>query len=74
MEAVLRDELRIALRRRGLPARELKEDLTEMLMCWHGVQALTEEAAVALWFVRRRLGSRPGGLAVTDDAGNRVDR
>ena len=28
-----------------------------------------EEAAVALLFVRRRLGSRSGDLALTDDAG-----
>ena len=47
----------------------LLEDLIERLSRGHGAQALTEEAAVALLFVRRRLGSRPGGLALTDDAG-----
>ena len=69
MEAALRDELRIALRRRGLPTRGLKEDLIKRLLRGPGAQALTEEAAGALLFVRRRLGSRAGGLALTDDAG-----
>ena len=34
-----------------------------------GAQALTEDAAAALWFVKRRLGPRLGGLELTDDAG-----
>ena len=68
-EATLRDELRIALwRRRGLPA-SWKEVLIKRLMRGHGVWALTEEAAAALLFVRRRSCSRSGGLALTDDAG-----
>ena len=57
------------MQRRGLPTRGLKEDLIKRLLRGHGAQALTEEAAAALLFVRRRLGSRPGGLALTDDAG-----
>ena len=64
MEATLRDELRIALRRRGLPT-----SLVKRLMRGNGAQALTEEAAAAPLIVRRRLGSRPGGLALTEDAG-----
>ena len=32
MEAALRDELRVALRQRGLPARGLKEDLFMRLL------------------------------------------
>ena len=75
IEAVLRDELRIALRRRGLPARGAEGRLDQETVGGRGALALTEEAAVALLFVRRRLGSRLGGLALTDDAGdNRVDR
>ena len=57
MEAGLRDELRIALRRRGLPARELKGDVVKRPLRGRGAQALTEEAAVALLVVRRRMGS-----------------
>ena len=70
IQATLREELRVALWRRGLPTRGKKENLIKRLMRWCGAQALTEEAAV-----RWRLGSRPGGLALADDAGaNRVDR
>ena len=69
MEAALRDQLRIALRRRASPARWLKEDLMKRLLRGRGAQALTEEAVVALLFVRRRLASRPGDLAWIDDAG-----
>ena len=47
----------------------LKEDLIKRLLRGRGAQALTEELAVALFFVMRLLGSRPGGLALTDDAG-----
>ena len=68
MEAPLRDVLRIALRRRGLPARGLKEDMIKRLMRGRDAQALTEAAATLL-FVRRRLSSRPGGLALTHDFG-----
>ena len=69
MEATLRDERRIAFRRRGLPARGLKEDLIKRLMRGLSAQVLTEEAEAALLFVWLRLGSRPCGLALTDDAG-----
>ena len=69
MQATLRDELRVALCRRGLPAREPKEDLIKRLMRGRRAQARTEEAAVALLLVRRRLGSRLGGLTLTGDAG-----
>ena len=69
MQATLRDELRVALCRRGLPAREPKEDLIKKLMRGRRAQARTEEAAVALLLVRRRLGSRLGGLTLTGDAG-----
>ena len=69
MQATLRDKFRFALWRRGLPTRGLKEDLIKRLFRGHGAQSLTEEAAAALLFVRRRLGSRLGGLALTDDAG-----
>ena len=69
MEAALRDELRIVLLRRGLQARGLKEDLIKRPLRERGAQVLTEEAAVALLFVRRRSGSMMGGLALTDDAG-----
>ena len=44
-------------------------DLIKRLMRGQCAQAMTEEAAAALLFVRRRLVSRPGGLALTDDAG-----
>ena len=68
-QATLRDEFRVVSWRRGLSTRGLKEDLIERLLPGCGAQALTEEAAAALLFVNRRLGSRPGGLALTDDAG-----
>ena len=61
----LRDELRVALWRRGLPT-ELNEDLVERLLRGHDAQELTEEAA-ALLILRRRLGLTV--LALTDDAG-----
>ena len=69
MQATLRDEIRVVSWRRGLSTRGLKEDLIERLLHENGAQALTEEAAAALLFVRRRLGSRPDGFALTDDAG-----
>ena len=47
----------------------MKEDLIKRLLRGRGAQALTEEAPVAPLFVKRRLGSRPGGLDLTDDAG-----
>ena len=69
MLATLRDELRVVSWRRGLSTRGLKEDLIKRLLHGHGAQALTEEAATALLFVRRLLGSRPDGFALTDDGG-----
>ena len=67
MEATLRVELRTALRRRGLPTREVEGRADQATDAW-AWRALTEEAVVPL-FVRRHSGSRPGGLALTDDAG-----
>ena len=45
-----------------------RDELRVALWRGHGAWALTGETAAAV-FVRRRLGSRPGGLALTDDAG-----
>ena len=69
LQATLRDELRVVSWRRGLSTKGLKETLIERLLRGRGAQALTEEEAATLLFVRRRFGSRPGGLALTDDAG-----
>ena len=69
MQATLRDEIRVVSWRRGLSTRGLKEDLIKRLLHEAGAQALTEEAAAALLLVRRRLGSKPDGFALTDDAG-----
>ena len=69
VQATLRDEIRVVSWRRGLSTRELKKDLIKRLLHEDGAQALTEEAAAALPLVRRRLGSKPGGFALSDDAG-----
>ena len=63
-----RDEIRVVSWRRGLSTRGLKKDLIKRLLHEDGAQALTEEAAAALLLVRRRLGSKPEGFALTDDA------
>ena len=69
MQATLRDEIRVVSWRCGLSTRGVKEDLIKRLLHENGAQALTEEAAAALLLVRRRLGSKPDGFALTDDAG-----
>ena len=55
MQATLRDEIRVVSWRRGLSTRGLKKDLIKRLLHENGAQALTEEAAAALLFVRRLL-------------------
>ena len=68
MEWMLRDELRVALRACSLPVSGLKADLIERLLHERGAGALSDEGAAALMFAGRRCGSRPGGLALLDDA------
>ena len=65
----LRDEIRVVSWRCGLSTRGLRKDLIKRLLHEDGAQALTEEAAPALLLVRRRLGLKPDGFALTDDAG-----
>ena len=66
-EVSLRDDLRIALRRRGLPVGELKQELVEGMAHGTSAEELSEVAAGALLFIWRRSGSRPDGFALSSD-------
>ena len=69
LESMLRDELRNAVRRRGLPVTGLKPDLVNKLMSGPGAECLSNEACIAMRFVHRRSGSKaPEGFALEDDA------
>ena len=69
MDATPRDELRVALRQRGLTTGGLKQELVERLLHGQGAQELTEDAATTMQFVGRRSSSKPEGPALSSDAG-----